>query len=64
MTREELELLFDRFYRVDPARGSATGGSGLGLAIAKSIVESHNGQIWAESGDGEIHFYVKLKLVS
>lgn len=64
LTREELELLFDRFYRIDPARGSTTGGSGLGLAIAKSIVESHNGQIWAESDDGDIHFYVKLKLVS
>ncbi|WP_159887392.1 sensor histidine kinase [Paenibacillus puerhi] len=63
LTREELEQLFDRFYRIDPARSSTTGGSGLGLAIARSIVESHDGQIWAESADGEIHFYVKLRLV-
>ncbi|MEK8127777.1 ATP-binding protein [Paenibacillus filicis] len=63
MTREELEQLFDRFYRIDPARSSITGGSGLGLAIARSIIDSHDGEIWAESADGEIHFYVKLKLV-
>ncbi|NTZ17040.1 HAMP domain-containing protein [Paenibacillus sp. JMULE4] len=62
LTREELEQLFDRFYRVDKARTSDTGGSGLGLAIARSIVESHDGTIWAESSGGSIHFYVKLKL--
>ncbi|MCP3773611.1 ATP-binding protein [Paenibacillus sp. MZ04-78.2] len=64
LTRDELEQLFDRFYRVDKARTSDTGGSGLGLAIARSIVESHEGTIWAESENGEIHFYVKLKLAS
>lgn len=64
LSAEELERLFDRFYRVDAARTSETGGSGLGLAIAKSIVESHEGSIWAETSNGEIHFYVKLKLVS
>lgn len=41
-----LPHLFDRFYRVDPARAAATnGGSGLGLAIAQAIVETHRGQI-------------------
>lgn len=64
LSREELEQLFDRFYRVDTARTSDSGGSGLGLAIARSIVESHEGSIWAESENGEIHLYVKLKLVS
>ncbi|MFB6366146.1 sensor histidine kinase [Paenibacillus elgii] len=64
LTRDELEQLFDRFYRVDKARTSDTGGSGLGLAIARSIVESHEGAIWAESENSEIHFYVKLKLAS
>ncbi|MBP1156717.1 signal transduction histidine kinase [Paenibacillus sp. PvR052] len=34
----------------------------MGLAIARNIVESHEGSIWAESADGSIHFYVKLKL--
>lgn len=41
--------LFDRFYRVDPARTKATGGSGLGLAIAQAITENHHGQIQIES---------------
>lgn len=46
---EALPNLFDRFYRVDPARTKATGGSGLGLAIAQAIVENHHGQIQLES---------------
>lgn len=62
LSDEDLQQLFDRFYRVDASRSSDTGGSGLGLAIAKSIVESHEGSIWAEQDSGHIHFYVKLKL--
>ena len=50
---ESLPFLFDRFYRVDPARDKATGGSGLGLAIAKELVESHSGVIYAESKLGK-----------
>jgi two-component system, OmpR family, manganese sensing sensor histidine kinase len=46
---ESLSKLFDRFYRVDPARTKTTGGSGLGLAIAQAIVENHQGQIQIES---------------
>lgn len=53
INKEDLPLIFDRFYRADPARNSATGGSGLGLAIAKLIITEHGGTIWAESDSGE-----------
>jgi PAS domain S-box-containing protein len=46
---EHLPLIFNRFYRVDPARQTETGGSGLGLAIAQKIIENHSGSIEVES---------------
>ena len=42
---EELELVFEQFYRVEKSRSINHGGSGLGLAIAKKIVELHSGTI-------------------
>jgi two-component system heavy metal sensor histidine kinase CusS len=42
---EALGRLFDRFYRADPSRASATGGTGLGLAIVREIVRRHSGQV-------------------
>ncbi|RBP92902.1 HAMP domain-containing protein [Cytobacillus firmus] len=53
VSKDELPYLFDRFYRTDVSRNSATGGTGLGLAIVKKIIEGHGGAIWARGGIGQ-----------
>lgn len=61
---DHLPRIFDRFYRVDPARNRDTGGSGLGLAITKAIIEAHGGEISADSaGENKgSEFSIKLPL--
>ncbi|HUZ76214.1 MAG TPA: HAMP domain-containing sensor histidine kinase [Chloroflexota bacterium] len=49
---EQLERVFDRFYRADRARSHADGGTGLGLAIAKALAEAHDGQLSLRSVPG------------
>ena len=49
MERDQLNRLFDRFYRMDQSRSSSTGGYGLGMSIAQSIVAVHRGKIRADS---------------
>jgi histidine kinase len=64
ISREDLQHIFTRFYRVDKSRSRVGGGSGIGLTIAKHLVESHGGRIWAESpglGQGST-FIVELPL--
>ena len=56
---EELENIFERFYRVDKAR-SSDGSFGLGLSIAKTIAEEHGGRIWAVSNQTGNCFFVEL----
>jgi two-component system, OmpR family, sensor histidine kinase ArlS len=53
ISQEEIDQIFNRFYRVDKARSKETGGSGLGLSIVKWIVDAHNGKVSAESTIGE-----------
>lgn len=58
--QDELESIFDKFYRLDESRSAQTGGAGLGLAIAKEIVAAHGGNIHATCDGNETVFTVLL----
>jgi len=60
---EALDLIFERFYRVDKARSRESGGTGLGLAITKSVIQMHHGAIKVHSVEGEgTTFNVRIPL--
>ncbi|MDH2413398.1 ATP-binding protein [Nocardioides sp. CER19] len=52
--QDELDRIFERFYRVDPARHRSTGGTGLGLSIVKHVAATHGGEVrvWSVEGQG------------
>jgi two-component system sensor histidine kinase VanS len=58
--KEKLDMIFEKFFRLDAARSSHTGGAGLGLAIAKEIVTAHGGTICASSDVQKTIFTVTL----
>lgn len=61
--KEDLDLLFERFYRADSSRSSKNGGYGIGLSVAKAIVSAHKGRISAASQDGSsLEITVQLPL--
>lgn len=62
---KDLERIFERFYRVDPARSRMTGGTGLGLSIVKHVITNHGGDIsvWSVEGAGST-FTVRIPVIS
>jgi two-component system sensor histidine kinase SenX3 len=62
---KDLERIFERFYRVDPARSRLTGGTGLGLSIVKHIATNHGGDVslWSVEGAGST-FTIRFPLIS
>ncbi len=57
---EQLNSIFEKFYRLDSARSASTGGAGLGLAIAREIITAHQGTISAESSNNKTVFSIVL----
>lgn len=67
ISKEEIELIFNKFKRVDNKLNRKTEGSGIGLSLVKALVEMHKGKIWAESEVGKgtkIVFSIPIKTVN
>ena len=57
---DDLERVFERFYRVEKSRDRERGGAGIGLAIVKQLVEQGGGRVGAESDDGLTRFWFSV----
>jgi two-component system, OmpR family, sensor histidine kinase BaeS len=57
---EDIDRVFERFYRVEKSRDREHGGAGIGLAVVKQLVEAAGGRVGAESGDGRTRFWFSL----
>ncbi|MCU6762186.1 Signal transduction histidine-protein kinase BaeS [uncultured Roseburia sp.] len=60
LSEGNLDILFERFYRLDSSRNSKTGGSGIGLSVVKAIVEGHKGRISAYCRKGKLEITILL----
>ncbi len=57
---DDLERVFERFYRVEKSRDRARGGAGIGLAIVKQLVEAGGGRVGVESSEGQTRFWFSV----
>ena len=61
---DELERVFERFFRADPSRSRASGGVGLGLSIVAAVADAHGGSATVRSGAGGAAFEITLPLIA
>jgi signal transduction histidine kinase len=62
LSRKDLPLIFERFYRGEKSRSREHGGAGIGLAIVKGLIEAHGGRVGAELSDGEVRIWFSLPI--
>lgn len=60
MSDDGLDLIFERFYRLEPSRSRDYGGAGIGLAIVRELIRAHGGRSGAEHSDGQLRIWFEL----